>query len=78
MSRFLLEIKYHVVKRSDICNQFHLMEAMQELNEPIRTFALRLRKLPITCNFYSRCGDEYCKKLVFQPHAALNHVERLT
>ena len=55
-----MEIKHHVVKRSDTCEQVHMMEAMQEPDEPIRTYVLRLRKFATTCNFYSRCGDEYC------------------
>ena len=64
-SRLLLEIKHHVVKRSDTCDQVHLMEATQEPDEPFRTFVLRLRKLATTCNFYSRCGDEYCTNWYF-------------
>ena len=55
--RLLLEIKHHMVKRSDIGDQVHMMKVTQEPDEPIRTFGLRLRRLAITCNLYSRCGD---------------------
>ena len=54
-----------MVKRSDTCEQVHMMEAMQEPDEPIRTYVLRLRKFATTCNFYSRCGDEYCTNWYF-------------
>ena len=66
LPQLILEIKYNVVKWSDTNKQVHMMEAMQNQNEPVAAFVLRLRELATQSNLFSRCGDEYCR--IWFPH----------
>ena len=61
ISRLLLEIEsIAVVGRSDLLNRVRLMEARQGLNEPIRTFTDRIKRLAHTCNLSTECPNQYC------------------
>ena len=66
LPQLILEIKYNVVKWSDTNKQVHMMEAMQNQNEPFVAVVLRLRQLATNSNLFSRCGDGYCRSWFLQ------------
>ena len=49
-----------MVKQSYLLNKVRLMEAIQEPEEPIRTFVDRLRGLAYVCSLSTECPNQHC------------------